>query len=243
MRTIRTFVELPLTEGRDFELPRETYHHLVQVLRSRTGQQLQLFNGRGGHYPATITRIDRRRVTVRVHEYVSHEVESALAITLGHCLVKGQRMDFVVQKAVELGVQRIVPLLSCRSNVRLDAVRAEKKMSHWRKIIVAACEQCGRNRLPALDVPVELKDWLMADTNRYKIFYSKTGQRSLPQIKPVVAAMTLLIGPEGGFTDEEERQAMANGYTAVRLGPRILRSDTAAVAALSACQALWGDFR
>lgn len=222
-------------------LPDDAAHHIAHVLRMKTGQQIVLFNGHGGQYDAEILRINKRTVEVQVIAHLDEERESHLDITLAQGISRGQHMDYTLQKAVELGVKQIVPVFSEHSSVRLNRDRQEKRYQHWRRIIISACEQCGRNRLPVLTHPKTLADWLDDDNNDLKIILHPVTTSRLSQLDKPRHSLTLLAGPEGGFADNEIILAQQKGYQPVVLGPRILRTETAALVAISACQALWGD--
>jgi len=206
-----------------------------------------LFTGEGGEYSARIVAVERSQVSAEVLQWLPTERESSLAITLVQALQAGEKMDLTVQKAVELGVARIVPVLSRRSIVRLSDERASRRVEHWRGIVVASCEQCGRNRLPLVDAPQGLENWLRQAprANVLRLLLAPTAGVSLARLpQPDVAAgVELLVGAEGGLTPEEERLAVAAGFVSLRLGPRILRTETAGVAALAAIQLLWGDLK
>lgn len=224
-------------------LPERVAHHAIKVLRLRSGSAMTLFNGEGGEYGARISAIDGARVSVEVHEWRTNERESPLSITLIQALQSGEKMDVTVQKAVELGVSHIVPTVSRRSVVRLAASRAARRAEHWRGVIVAACEQCGRNRLPAISDPLALEDWLMqpASPQALRLLLAPTASLSLHALPPPDGRVELLIGAEGGLAPEEIRMAELAGFRPIRFGPRILRTETAGMAALAAIQFLWGD--
>ena len=213
------------------------------MLRLRVGASLALFNGQGGEYAASIDKAHGGSVTVAVGAASAIERESPLELTLAQGVSRGERMDLVVQKATELGVSRLVPLLTERSVVQLSAQHAQRKVNHWRAIAVAACEQCGRNRLPQLAAPAALSDFLRgADAAGHtRLLLSAHGTVTLAELARPAAGVTVLIGPEGGLTDEEAQAAIAAGFTAVRLGPRVLRTETAAIAALALLQRQFGD--
>lgn len=222
------------------ELPEGAARHVGQVLRMRAGELLTLFNGAGGEYDAVIEAVEKRSVRVRIENYREVERESRLDLILAQCVSKGERMDYTVQKAVELGVSAIVPLLSARSVVKLDGERWEKKLEHWRGIVVSACEQSGRTRLPHVHPAQKLDTWLAMAGTGTRLVLAPGGHHALKELPPSAAA-TLLVGPEGGLDDQEIALAVHRGFTAIGLGPRVLRTETAGVAALSALQALWGD--
>lgn len=241
MRLTRVFVDEPLASGAEMPLGAVAAGHVVRVLRLKSGDALTLFDGRGGEYAGTVADIRRGAVRVQVGPHDPVERESPLAITLAQGAARGERMDWVVQKATELGVRTIVPLLTERSVLKLDAKQSSAKRAHWRAVAVSACEQCGRNRVPSLAPPTDLRDWLasLKDSDT-RLVLEATAQRSLG-LAPTATALTLLIGPEGGLSDAERQAARSVGFDARRLGPRILRTETAAVTALSILQAAAGD--
>lgn len=222
------------------ELPEGAARHVGQVLRMRPGELLTLFNGAGGEYDAVIEAVERRSVRVRVESFREVERESRLALVLAQCVSKGERMDYTVQKAVELGASAIVPLLSARSVVKLDGERWEKKLEHWRGVVLSACEQSGRTRIPHLHPLQRLDAWLATAASGTRLVLAPGGHHALKELPPATEA-TLLVGPEGGLDDKEIALAVHRGFTAIGLGPRVLRTETAGVAALAALQALWGD--
>ena len=239
----RIFLDQPLGLDQSLTLTEAASRHLVQVLRLREGDAFIAFNGQGGEYGAVIHRIAKRDVQVRICSFNKIERESPLSLTLAQCISKGDRMDYTLQKAVELGVSEIVPLLSERSVVKLDAERWEKKMEHWRGVIISACEQSGRTRIPALHAPIPIQTWLgQATGTALKLTLAPTAEQSLPSIQPGQRPVILLVGPEGGLSDTEIQRAQNKGFETIKLGPRILRTETAGVAALAAIQALWGDW-
>ena len=242
--TPRFFVPPPLAAGLDITLPKGAAHHAAQVLRLERGAEVTLFDGEGGEYGAQIVRSSARGVDVRVTERRAVERESPLRITLAQALIASERMDYVVQKAVELGATAIAPIASVRCVTRLDGARAERKTEHWRQIAIASCEQCGRNRVPAVHAPCELAGWLrLRSTARLRLLLSPSSVESLRDISVPAGELELLVGPEGGLAPEEEASALAAGFRAVKLGPRILRTETAGPAMLAALNALWGDWR
>ncbi|MDI3258349.1 MAG: 16S rRNA (uracil(1498)-N(3))-methyltransferase [Sinobacteraceae bacterium] len=238
----RIYLPEPLEVDARLRLPTAAAHHVAQVLRLKRGALLTLFNGAGGEYQAVVEAVERGGVWVRVESFGEIERESTLRVTLAQCVSKGERMDYAIQKAVELGVAAIVPLLSTRSVVRLSGERWEKKLEHWRGVIVAACEQCGRNRLPEL-MPVQTLDaWLDRAPVGVRLVLAPQAQgRGLGALPTPAAPLTLLVGPEGGLEPSELELAQRHGFLPLRLGPRVLRTETAGVAALAAFQALWGD--
>ncbi len=243
---MRMYFSGGLEPGRTCVLSPEQAHHAMRVLRLRAGDAVILFNGNGAEYASVIERIAKGLVSVKVLERRSVERESSLEIVLGQALSSGERMDYTVQKAVELGVAAIHPLAATRSVVRLSAERAEKRVSHWQSVAIAACEQCGRNRIPPVASITLLEAWLAQLGARHNVALpvllspaAKTRLRDLPRPG---GGVVLLAGSEGGFAPGEESMARRGGFVPVQLGPRVLRTETAAIAALAAMQALWGDF-
>jgi 16S rRNA (uracil1498-N3)-methyltransferase len=241
MRIPRIYLEQALAENTNCLLSDDAAHHVSRVLRMKAGQSISLFNSRGGYFDAIITRIDKRNVEVATGDHHPDECESPLAITLVQGISRGERMDYTLQKAVELGVQHIIPVLCEYTNVKLDDEKKQKRHEHWRKIIINACEQCGRNRIPSLALTQELDGWLDIDTNELKLILHPGTSVQLCQLENKHSKVALLAGPEGGFSDIEVAHAMKHGYQPITLGPRILRTETAALAAITACQVLWGD--
>lgn len=246
MRLTRVHVPGPLRAGATLELGARTAQHLVRVLRLGPGMALAVFDGSGHEHAATIASVRDARVHVLVGEALKPAAESPLAITLAQGVSRGERMDYAIQKATELGVARIAPLLCERSVVKLDERQALAKLEHWRGVAIAAAEQCGRARLPLIEPPARLGEFLAANAGpagaaslkAVLVPDARDGLAALP--RPLTGA-TLLIGPEGGLGEEEARLALAAGFRALRLGPRVLRTETAAAAAIAALQALYGD--
>jgi 16S rRNA (uracil1498-N3)-methyltransferase len=240
--TPRFFVDAPLAAGTRCELAEDAAHHAVHVLRAKPGEPLILFNGRGGEYAARIASIERKRVALDVLEHRAIDRESPLRVALVQGVSSAERMDFTVRKAVELGALEVFPVITARSVARPKGERAEGRRAHWQKVVISACEQCGRNRIPEVH-PVAPLDAYRADRQAFKILLSPRAplpfSRALP---PEMAQVVLAAGPEAGFTDEEEAGLAAAGFVCARLGPRVLRTETAALAALAALSALRGDF-
>ena len=237
----RVHVEEPLAAGRGCFVSGTAANHISRVLRLREGDELTLFDGRGGEYAARIASFRKDVVQVEVQEHRPVERESALDLTLVQGVSRGERMDIVMQKATELGVRRIVPVLTERTVVKLDERQGERKVQHWRAIVIAACEQCGRNRVPDVASPLGLHETLRTlDADATRVLLSPAGTlRARDLARP--SKITLLIGPEGGLSDNEQLAAVAAGFQQVQLGPRILRTETAALAALAALQHDFGD--
>lgn len=243
MTLARFYCPLSLPANGRIELPNAQAHHAVRVLRLKTGDAVVLFNGEGGEVPGTIAQLQGNRVTVALHAPHETERESGMAVTLIQALTSTDKMDLVIQKAVELGVARIQPVVTERSVVRLDGDRAQKRLAHWQGVVVSACEQCGRNRLPEVTALAPLRERLEEAQRAAArwVLLPDAGQR-LRDLTPPAGEIALLVGAEGGFTPAEQSAARARGFVPVRLGARVLRTETAGLAALAAIQALWGDF-
>ena len=242
MRIPRIYQEQALSNGAVVTLDDNGANHVARVLRLKVGAPLILFNGDGNEYDAVVHAIGKRTVDVVLTSARQRDVESPLHITLAQGISKGERMDHVVQKAVELGVTRIVPLLTEHCAVNLSGERLYKRLRHWQAIAISACEQCGRNRLPQIESPLELKQWLAQEQEGLRLVLDPLAVTTMAQIAAPRGKATLLIGPEGGLSEGEIRSAQDCGYHGVRLGPRVLRTETAALAAVSVVQSLWGDF-
>lgn len=212
----------------------------IAALRLSVGDEVTLFDGTGGEYQACLTRLGREKTCARTVAWRDVERESALAIDLALGISSGDRMDYAVQKATELGVTTIRPLASARSVVRLSESRADRRLTHWRSVAAAACEQCGRNRIPAIEPVTQFDRFLACAPQGLRILLAPEGDRRISEL-PRANSATVLIGPEGGLSEEERNLALRSGFIAVRFGPRILRAETAPLAAIAAMQALWGD--
>lgn len=241
MSESRVWLDAPLESGAGIELPEGPFRHLVQVLRMQAGDRVTVFNGQGGEYEAVLEAVAKRSATLRIGAFHDVNRESPLALTLVQGISKGERMDWTIQKAVELGVSAIVPVLTERCNVNLDRERQNKKLDHWRGIIVSACEQSGRTRLPVLEPIRKFADWLAQPHAGTRLVLDPTASTALGRVENLRGATTLLVGPEGGFSEMEIRIATQAGFAGVRLGPRVLRTETAGVAALAVLQSLGGD--
>jgi 16S rRNA (uracil1498-N3)-methyltransferase len=243
MNSPRFYCREALSPGAHVELPEPVARHAVRVLRLPPGAPLVLFDGRGGEYPAHIERIERDRVYAELAAWQDIERESSLAVTLVQALQAGDKMDFTIQKAVELGVRDIVPVESRRSVLRLSGERAAKRVAHWQGVVASACEQCGRNQVPLVAPLEKLENWLARPAGGVlRLMLAPDAGQTLADIEPA-GAVQLLIGAEGGLDPQEMIAAQQAGFQAVRLGPRVLRTETAGLAVLAALQALWGDFR
>lgn len=227
----------------EYELPPATAHHALRVLRLKAGDALILFDGTGGEHRVRISRSGEGKVLVMRESFCAREAESPLPLWLGQSLCATEKMDWILQKAVELGVSRCTPVQAERSVVRLSEERAARRLEHWRRVTEAACEQSGRNRIPEVDPIQPLRAWLARlPQNGLRLMLSPEGNASLADLSPPAGPVILLVGPEGGLSEEEELAARSSGFQPLRLGPRILRTETAALALVSALQARWGDF-
>jgi 16S rRNA (uracil1498-N3)-methyltransferase len=241
MRRNRIYCPESLTTGAIVPLPPLSANHVARVLRLRAGASLQVFDGQGNEFHAEINDT-QNSVTVKVLERLNGALESPISITLVQGISRSERMDWALQKATELGVNCIAPVLTARSVVRLDDKQSSKKLDHWNNIIIGACEQSGRSRLPKVLAPVTFREYMSNSTKQgLRLVLSPTAPGSLTRINSMPSKVELLIGPEGGLDDEEIERAQAAGFVPVTLGPRILRTETAAITALSVLQALWGD--
>ena len=244
MRNTRIYTDAPLAVSARVVLPREASHHLLRVLRCRRGDDITLFNGRGGSYTGKVFSVSSASVEVEISDFTPDASAPPLFITLALGISRGLHMDYALQKSVELGVSAIVPLFTGRCNVKLDNKRMETRMEHWRKIMIHACEQSGRNSLPDLLAPRSLDEWVKSDVTATRLLLAPAAGQTLGEIARVnIREISVLAGPEGGLTDAEQSTAAERGYIPVRLGPRTLRTETAAVAAVTALQVLWGDLR
>lgn len=241
MRITRIHVEQSLQVGSELLLPDDAVHHLAVVLRAKAGQPLVLFHD-GVEAQAVIVQADRKKVIVHIDSTAPVERESSLAIHLAIGISRGERMDFVLQKSTELGVSAITPLFCERTEVKLSAERLQKKMEQWQKIVTGACEQSGRTRLPCLQSATALPACLAADTSERRFVLHHRSHSTLAQQTATPASVLLLVGPEGGLSDSEIRQAEQAGCSPLTVGPRVLRTETAPLAALSVLQYRWGDF-
>lgn len=242
VRLTRLHVPGPLAAAGEVELPASAATHVGRVLRLRPGAPLVLFDGSGSDFRAELASLTGGSVRVRVLERVAGLPESPLAVTLVQAVSRGERMDWTIQKATELGVNRIVTVVSARSVVRLDGSQAERRRRHWEAVVASACEQCGRSVLPAVEPPVPLASHLAAPRgDAVRLLLDPRGADSLAARAAGLDSIELLIGPEGGLEGAETDAALAAGYVAVRLGPRVLRTETAGIAALAVLQALAGD--
>ncbi|MBV5310585.1 16S rRNA (uracil(1498)-N(3))-methyltransferase [Chromatium okenii] len=242
MRHTRIFVDLPLAVGDAVTLPPGATRHVTQVLRLAADAPLILFNGDGCDYPARLLTSHRATATALIQDVTAPEPPMPLAIHLALGVSKGERMEYALQKAVELGVSRLTPLFTERSQVRLEGERLARRLEHWRGVVIGACEQSGRRRLPLLDPALALESWL-AEWTAGGVLLDPEAAQALINLPAPNGEITLLIGPEGGLSASERQQVKKQGFQGVRLGSRILRTETAPLAAIAVIQALWGDFK
>ena len=241
MRVPRIHVTETLTADDDLTLTDAPAHYLSRVLRMQPGQSLVLFNGDGQDYPARITETTKSRVRVRVAQGAPVDTESPLPVTLAQVISRGDRMDYVIQKSVEMGVTRIQPLTSERCEVKLQGQREEKRLRHWQQVAVSAAEQCGRAIVPDVQPLMSLQQWLsQTEHSKLCLVLHHRSSTALDTL-PAPESLTLLVGPEGGLNDDEIETAEAAGFISTTLGPRVMRTETAPVSALAVCQWLWGD--
>ncbi len=243
MRVSRLYVNFSLNIGQKIELDNESGHYLRSVLRLKNPAQVILFNGSGGEYRCTLLEVSRKTVRVRIDEKISRSVESPLAVSIGMGISRGDRMDMAVQKSVELGVNCITPIITQRCNVVIKNGKSQQKLNHWQKIAQHAAAQCGRTIVPQINPIVSFSAWIETEFNQsLKLFLDPYAGNSLTQIENKPTSVLLLTGSEGGFCEQERQQAIEQQFIPIRLGQRILRTETASLAAISAVQLLWGDF-
>tara|TARA_R110000772_G_scaffold30532_23_gene75766 strand:- start:3920 stop:4651 length:732 start_codon:yes stop_codon:yes gene_type:complete len=241
MRVSRVYTDQELVSGSEITLDGQQAHYLSKVLRLKANAKLILFNGDGFEYPSTIQELSKNSIVVEIHERQLVNSESPLYTILGLGLSRGERMDLAIQKCTELGVNEIIPLFTEFSEVKLQGERLQKKIQHWQQIAISACEQSGRTHLATVHAPQALSAWCSSLDCPLKLIFEPGKATRLPA-RGNITKVALMIGPEGGFSDQELGLADKNGFQALSLGPRILRTETAPIAALSALQLLWGDF-
>ncbi len=237
--------ELPLCVGQTLELDQKNSHYLKNVLRVKLNYKLVVFDGSGSEFLATVTDIQKKVIVVTLEEETTPNNESPLVIHLGLAISKGERMDWALQKATELGVTEISPLITERVDVKLDKDRQQKKLDHWQQVVISACEQSGRVKVPVVNEQQELSKWLESEQSEEKYVFALDGENNfnhneMSKNKP--SSVSLLIGPEGGLTEDEIQYSKQKGFKPVCLGPRVLRTETAPVAVISILQYVWGDF-
>ncbi len=237
----RIYFPSDLTLNATYELDSDNATHLIRVLRLTNGDPIDVFDGNGNEYSAVLCDVQKKSASFHVNELNRQEPQQALSLHLGQVVSKGDRMDFTIQKATELGITDITPLWSERCEVRLKGDRLEKKMVHWQNIAISACQQSGRCKIPVIHPPMDYLDWAKNTNADIRLLLHPHQQQPLSQYEQP-HSVALLIGPEGGFSEDEVEYAINTGFTGLRLGPRILRTETASLAALSVLQYVWGDF-
>ncbi len=242
MRIPRIYVDLPLQENSIFDLPAASFQHVCKVLRLKNDYSLILFNGNGGQYTAKLVNVEKRSAQVAIGAFQALENESPIKVTIGQTLSRGERMDYAIQKAVEAGVHTIQPLFSERCEVKLNTERLDKKRMHWQQIAISAAEQSGRGHVPQIKEPIELLDWVDECKDMLKITMHHHSAKPLKTMsEPLNKSISVLIGPEGGLTEDEVETSIKQGFQPVSLGPRVLRTETAPVVILTCINLLWGD--
>ena len=242
MRTIRSYIDCPLAPGDELVLPEATTNHIVRVLRLEPGDLFHLFNGDGHDYPTEILSLEKRGAKARVISRMALANESPLRIHVFQSIARGEKMDWILQKATELGVSAFTPMVSERTEVKLDQERSEKRLAHWRGVIRSACEQSGRATIPSVHAPIAINR-LHVGTGTQQSFYLQPGSGlRVAELQPATASeLILAIGPEGGFSERDSHLLQTAGFHGVTLGPRILRTETAGIAVIAALQSRFGD--
>jgi len=240
MRIPRIYIDQPLAITESLLLNENATHYLSKVLRMQEGRELIVFNGQGGEYSAQIKEVGKKLLSIQVKQFTQDNRQSSLELHLAIGISRGERMDWVLQKATELGVTHIIPLITERTEVKVKGEKQDKKMQHWQQIIISACEQCQRNLLPVLQQPQSIGEWLKTVSTDYRfVLHHRNDQGLSRSTSP--QSVSLLIGPEGGLTEDEILHAEKEKFQSLRLGPRVLRTETAPIAAISLVQYLWGD--
>lgn len=244
MRIPRIYVDLPLTEHTEFDLPDTAFQHVCKVLRCKENYALTVFNGQGGEYSATLSQVEKRHAKIKTNEFRSLNNESPIKVTVGQVLSRGERMDYAIQKAVEAGVYEIQPLLSERCEVKLNAERLDKRLQHWQQVAISAAEQSGRGIVSRILPPIPLTEWTRNNTASLKMTLHPHAAKPFSDLpKPSAQDIAVLIGPEGGLTEEEVQFSIDQGFQTVVMGPRVVRTETAPVMILTAINLLWGDIK
>ncbi|HLB41505.1 MAG TPA: 16S rRNA (uracil(1498)-N(3))-methyltransferase [Gammaproteobacteria bacterium] len=241
----RIFQATFLALHEQIHLDEKASHHVARVLRAKIGDQLILFNGQGGEYLSVIEHINKKGVDLAIIEFISREAESPVDLCFAQGIARGNKMDFIVQKSVELGVNKIVPLMTERCHIKRNTLQEKKRLIHWQSVAISACEQCGRNRLPMITLPMMLEEWVPQAKANYRFVLSPHHSNSTnsKNVNARQRSIILLIGAEGGLTDNEVKLAIRYQFSPLHLGPRILRTETAGLAAISIIQACWGDMK
>ncbi len=241
MRIPRIYTSANLTVGTDINLDEGAARHLTSVLRMTAGQAITLFNGQGGEYSAQLTQAKKGRASASISAFIDTDRESPLSLHLAIGISRGERMDWIVQKATELGISAITPLFTSRCEVKLSGERLEKRLKHWQQVAISACEQSQRNTIPVINPAINLDQWLQSCESNLKLVLHHRTQQRLAEMTNSNNQIALLVGPEGGLSDTEIEQALEASYQALAIGPRVLRTETAPLAAISIIQSLWGD--
>jgi 16S rRNA (uracil1498-N3)-methyltransferase len=242
MRIPRIYVDLPLQENSIFDLPAASFQHVCKVLRLKNDYSLILFNGKGGQFKAKLFNVEKRSAQVATEAFQTLENESPFKVTIGQTISRGERMDYAIQKAVEAGVHSIQPLFSDRCEVKLNSERLDKKLLHWQQIAISATEQSGRGHVPQIMEPINLLDWVADCKDMLKITMHHHSAKPISEMtQPLDKNVSVLIGPEGGLTEEEVESSISQGFPPVALGPRVLSTETAPVVVLTCINLLWGD--
>ena len=242
MRIPRLFIDSELNENTTIALPDSTFQHVCKVLRLKSGHPIRIFNGKGGQFHAELCDVEKRSANIAISHFEPLENESPIQVTIGQSLSRGERMDYAIQKSVEAGVYAIQPLFSERCEVKLQDNRAEKRQQHWQQVAISAAEQCGRGIVPVVHSPILLTDWLDNCNDMLRFTLHHHCAKPINQHKkPDNNKVALLIGPEGGLSEKEVQLSENKGFNAITLGPRVLRTETAPVIALSVINTLWGD--
>jgi len=241
MRIPRIYCASKLKPNSKVTLGVKVSNHILHVLRLKLGSPLILFDGIGGEYDAQLFAIDKLRVIAKVEEFISREAESPLRIYLGQGISRGEKMDYIIQKAVELGVYKITPLFTEYCNVKLSGERLQKRLQHWQSIAISACEQSGRNRIPSIDCAQNLPTWITQRKSDISLTLYHRANQTLAHLPRKINTVTILVGPEGGLSDHEMEFTQRYNFVPICFGPRILRTETAALTAISILQSKWGD--
>lgn len=241
MRVPRLYIPQTLNANSEVLLVDDAAHYISKVLRLRPEDYVKLFNGSDGEFEGRITAVEKKSVTVQLEEALAGGADPSLAIHLGLGLSRGERMDYAIQKATEAGVSSITPLLTERCEVKLKGDRVDNRMSHWERIAISACEQSGRCTVPIIEPPLSLSDWLALPRSGASFVLDHRGEQGFPELKNP-EAITFLIGPEGGLSEDEVKLAHDNSFSGLRIGPRVLRTETAPIVAITLAQHLWGDY-
>ena len=242
MRIPRIFIDTDLNENTKINLPDSTFQHVCKVLRLKSDHPVRVFNGKGGQYHATLCDVEKRSASLAISHFEPLHNESPIQVTIGQTLSRGERMDYAIQKSVEAGVYAIQPLFSERCEVKLQDNRAEKRQQHWQQVAISAAEQCGRGVVPIVYPPINLADWLDNCNEMLMLTLHHHSAKPINQFRcPENKQVCLLIGPEGGLTENEVQLSENKGFKAITLGPRVLRTETAPIVALSVINTLWGD--